>query len=347
MESPYDGRPAEAFWRTGVVDPAPDLPGLYRPRFAIGPGDAVATAGSCFAQEIGRPLRAHGFNVLDAEPAPAELPPERHAAHAYGLYSARTGAIYTVQQLLWLARQAFGEVARDAIAWERDGHWFDAFRPGVEPDGMTSRDAVAAERAYHLSRVRALFLDIDVFLFTLGLTEHWGLKGTDAVFPMAPGTIAGTWDMERYEFRNAGVLDVVRDYARFDALLVRHRAGRPLRHVLTVSPVPLTATASGRHVLIASTEAKAVLRAAAGELVRTMDNVDYFPAYEIVTNPATRADAFADNLRTVSRSAVDAVVRAFLAAHCAAPLPLRPGAAVESGDDAPCEEALLEAFGGR
>ena len=54
------------------------------------------------------------------------------------------------------------------------------------------------------------------------------------------------------------------------------------RVVLTVSPVPLVATATGEHVLAASTYSKAVLRVACQEITERYPDVVYFPAYEIV-----------------------------------------------------------------
>lgn len=355
MHNPYDGLPPTAFWRSGVADPAPDLSGLYTKRWTIAPGDAIATGGSCFAQHLSRHLRSHGFNVLDAEPAPAGLPRSLHETFGYSLYSARYGNITTVQQLLQLAREALGEVTPEPVAWERDGRFFDAFRPGVEPDGLPSAEDVALHRANHLRHVRQVFVDMDVFVFTLGLTEHWALKGADVVFPMAPGTIAGSFDPAVHEFRNASFGDVVGNFAAFDALLARHRyPARPVRHLLTVSPVPLTGTFSGMHVLAATAYSKAVLRAAAGELVRTIPNVDYFPAFEIVTNPAARGTHFASNLRSVRAAAVATVMEAFFDQHtgaaasaaAAAPAPA-PAGATDADDDMECEEAILDAFGGR
>ena len=77
------------------------------------------------------------------------------------------------------------------------------------------------------------------------------------------------------------------------------RQGRPFNILLTVSPVPLTATASGSHVLVSSTYSKSVLRAVAGDLCSECKHIDYFPSYEIITNPRLHSSAFANNLRSV------------------------------------------------
>ena len=57
-------------------------PNLYRPKFPIDRTMPIATAGSCFAQHIGRAMRTRGFNVLDAEPAPPGL--DERGAQAFG-----------------------------------------------------------------------------------------------------------------------------------------------------------------------------------------------------------------------------------------------------------------------
>ena len=113
-KSPYSGMPPRAFWRTGVANSSgsicrcrvPDE--LYRKKWAITRTDAVATAGSCFAQHIGRSLRDAGYNILDTEPAPAGLSADLHARFGFSIYSARYGNIYTTSQLLQLAKEAFG-----------------------------------------------------------------------------------------------------------------------------------------------------------------------------------------------------------------------------------------------
>jgi hypothetical protein len=53
------------------------------------------TAGSCFAQHISRALVKSGFTWIDSEPAPATVDPAEATADGYGVFSFRTGNIYT------------------------------------------------------------------------------------------------------------------------------------------------------------------------------------------------------------------------------------------------------------
>lgn len=125
---------------------------------------------------------------------------------------------------------------------------------------------------------------------------------------------------------------------------IRGPQASPFKVLLTVSPVPLTATANGGHILPASTYSKATLRAVAGDFARAHDNVDYFPSYEIVTNPARRSAFFDPNLRTVREEGVSAVMRVFFHHHGGQGADLAVSAAAKAEIDADCEDALLEGF---
>lgn len=344
-DSPYAELPASAFWRSGVAEVSPLAPGgLYRRKWPIEPGWQIGAAGSCFAQHVCRFLRRNGYRVLDVEPPPPGLPEARQAEFGYATYSARYGNIYTVRQLLQLLQEAAGQRRPADPVWEKAGRFHDALRPGVEPEGLDSPEQVAEHRAFHLARLRVLVQRMDLFIFTLGLTEAWEDRRDGTVYPTAPGTVAGRYDPDLHVFRNFRHAEILEDFRAFRSLAQRLRRGRALRCLLTVSPVPLTATASGAHVLAASTWSKAVLRSVAGELAEEPD-IDYFPSYEIVTNPAARGVFFAANLRSVTAEGVEVVMRQFFAAHPpAAPPPAARAAARAAAEEVQCEEALLEAF---
>lgn len=348
MTHPYQDLGAEAFWRMGVTGTDPGaLERIYRPKFPLGADAAIATAGSCFAQHVGRALRQAGANVLDAEPAPATCAPATARAFGFGMYSARYGNIYTTRQLVQLLEDALSGRVDGADIWPHDGRFHDAFRPAIEPMGFASAEEALALRRAHLAAVRGLFAGTTHFIFTLGLTECWGDRDTGRVFPTCPGVVAGTFDPARHEFINLRCGEVLADLQRARDLLQRMNPG--MRMILTVSPVPLTATASGGHVLTATMRAKAVLRAAADEFAAMHADVDYFPSYEIVTNPAARGRFFQPNLREVTAEGVRTVMACFLAAHGLAtreparPAPVLP-AASDTAEDVICEEILLEAF---
>ena len=312
--SPYRGNPRHTFWKASVQGrPVDRLRGLYTKRFTISPADTVCTAGSCFAQHLSRYMRRSGLHVLDAEPAPANVPAEMAAAHAYGVYSARYGNLYYVRQLLQLAQEVFGESEPAEAVWENRGRFFDALRPAVEPEGLSTPTAVRRHRERHLEAVRRVFTEADVFVFTLGLTEGWEHIASGTVFPTAPGTIAGDYDPDVYRLHNFTVAEIVEDFIAFRSLV--HQVNPGLKFLLTVSPVPLAATATGQNVLVATTYSKAVLRAACGELTDRFDDIDYFPSYELVTSHAPGNVPFDETGRNVRSETVDMVMSYFLAEH--------------------------------
>lgn len=361
MKSPYSGLRPRAYWRSGVVERhALDMGDIYVKKFDIRPDDQIATAGSCFAQHIARRLRQHNYRVLDVEPAPPGL---GGAANDFGfeLYSARYGNIYTVRQLLQLAQEADGLRTPAETVWEKSGRFYDALRPSVEPDGLASPALVLEHRRQHLRRVRTLLDQTTLFVFTLGLTETWESLADGTVYPTAPGTIAGSHDPARYAFKNLTYTEVLEDFLAFRTMMQARNSD--IRFLLTVSPVPLTATAGQEHVLPATVYSKSVLRAVAGHLAQSHADIDYFPSYEIIAGPPARGFFYESNLRSVAPSGVDVVMRSFFAQHAqvapaevpAAVAPPQPGAPrppaqaqaqAEENEDGRvvCEEELLEVF---
>src|SRR5690554_7653381 len=94
--NPYQELDEKSFWRTGVADVSPfDLKEIWTPKFKILPNSRIVTFGSCFAQHISRFIKKQGFNWLNTEPAPQNIDSELAAKFNYGVYSARTGNIYT------------------------------------------------------------------------------------------------------------------------------------------------------------------------------------------------------------------------------------------------------------
>jgi hypothetical protein len=315
--NPYRDLPDYQFWRRAVERVAlHDIDPVVHPCFRLDKDDKVATAGSCFAQHISRTLQSHGFRFLITE-HPTELEPKEALRRQFGMFTARYGNLYTARQLLQLFDRAFGDFQPIDGAWARpDGRLVDAFRPQVEPDGFYTTQDLALAREIHLESVRRMFKELDVLVFTLGLTEAWRSRIDGAVYPLAPGVIAGTSNAERYEFVNFQVRDVVVD---LQAFLARLRSVNPAaRVILTVSPVPLIATYEDRHVLVSTTYSKAVLRVAAEEVVRGDPASDYFPSYELITGNHTRGAYFEDDLRSVTTSGVEHAMRLFLSHYLGA-----------------------------
>jgi hypothetical protein len=309
---PYTNLPKHAFWKTAVADlDSRQIDLAWKPKAPITRATKIITVGSCFAQHISKSLKENGFSWIDSEPAPAALPQAEHAKNGYGIFSFRTGNIYTAALLKQWVMWATGKAEQSTESFLDDGRYYDPFRPSVTEDGFSSAEEMLSARQTTLAAMLEAIKQADVFVFTLGLTEAW-LNKDGFVYPMCPGTIKGTFSPENHIFHNYNDMEVVTDLAdTFDAL----RSINPnLRFLLTVSPVPLTATASGEHVLTATTYSKAVLRSAAGYFTQMIGDTEYFPSYELITAPVFKGQFFEKNMRSVTSEGVTFVMGQFFKA---------------------------------
>lgn len=368
MSNPYSNLPPEHYWRSGVADVnATAMQGMYRKKFDIGFEDNIVTAGSCFAQHVAANMKKNGYNILEVETLPNWIDDDLAKEYGYRIYSARYGNIYTARQLVQLIKDCRSGTVRADDVWEKKGRFYDALRPSVEPNGLESVEEVLAHRRNHFDKLSAMLEAVDVFVFTLGLTEAWERIDSGTVYPTCPGVIAGTFDPSVFRFVNFNFFDVYNDMVEARRLLLE--INPDMRFLFTVSPVPLTATASGDHVLVATTRSKSILRSVCSALTDQFDNVDYFPSYEVITSPSARSFFYESNLRSVSSFGVETVMKIFFSEHPpksglavpeAAPAatgkrrkgggedkPRQAGRKQKAGrnkDDVVCEDALLEAF---
>jgi hypothetical protein len=307
---PYKQLPDHCFWHKAMAVPPFAVDPTVRVPFKISRSTLVATGGSCFAQHIGRILKENNCSYYVVESAPDGLAASQHREWNYGIFSARYGNLYTARQLLQLFDRAYGLYQPSLSYWQTDsGSYVDPFRPRIQPPGFSSIDELIADRERHLAAVRSMFEKLDVFVFTLGLTESWEHRPDGAVLPLAPGVAGGVWEPDLYTFRNYSVQEVESDLLTFIDRL--RSVNSDARVILTVSPVPLVATYEDRHVLVSTCLSKAVLRVAADTCARERDDVVYFPSYEIVTGPHAGGNYYDDDLRSINQNGVNHVMRTF------------------------------------
>jgi hypothetical protein len=255
-------------------------------------------------------IEAAGARYIRTEVPPTSVRKWFIESLSYQKFSAAYGNIYTAQQFLQLVKRALGRFKPAEDRWHTANAVIDPFRPGLKFAASTDRefDLLTAQ---HLTCVVDALRQADVFVFTFGLTEAWVSSLDGAVFPACPGTIAGDFDKNLHSFQNFTARETAKHF--IEAIdLIREISPR-LRFIATVSPVPLVATATDEHVLVATTYSKAALRVAAQEVLERRPNVAYFPAYEIVTGPQAPATFFEPDFRNVTKAAIDTVMSAFLA----------------------------------
>ena len=358
---PYEDLPNEAFWRSAVADVSPfNIQDMYKPKFTIGKDTPIAAAGSCFAQHIARNLKARGCNFLDMEQSPPGLSLDQQKNFGFNTYSGRFGNIYSVGQLFQMFQRASGAFKPVETCWEHEGRFYDPFRPAIQPNGFASPEELAADVASHLQCLNQLIRRTEVFIFTFGLTEGWINKEDGSILPTCPGTVVGNYDPDKYKFHNFTHSELLNYAKRFIALASKRNP--KMKFIFTVSPVPLTATASGNHVLPATIYSKSVLRGVCGELSETYPQCDYFPSYEIISSHPFGGMFFEPNKRGVTKTGVEHAMGSFFSAHSEIsnvqnnPVDGNGITAIMSkpqnsqwaqNDDVVCEEELLEAFGSK
>jgi hypothetical protein len=310
MTNPYVSQQTIAFWSRAVSrNFSPEtLIDLKDATGIFDLNDRVVSAGSCFASNLIPWIEEAGLEYVRTE----ELPLPFQALEenlGYRNFSAGYGNIYTARHLRQLYEECIGIRKPVEDRWHIDGKVIDPFRPGLAYPATTDHEFDLL-RKQHLSATAEAFHSATVFVFTLGLTEAWQSSVDGSVFPACPGTITGTFEESAHEFVNFTVDDVVEDMVSFIELV--RQKNPALKFVITVSPVPLVATATDSHVLVASTYSKSVLRVAAERICNEVSNVIYFPAFEIITGPQAPFDFFERDRRNVSQVGVAVVMGALL-----------------------------------
>jgi hypothetical protein len=281
-----------------------------RASFRIGPQDTVFAIGSCFARNVERALEGAGLRVLSREFDLGEVGARlEDASNFFNKYSIHS----VLNELTWaFERERFpGE---EALLAAGQGGWVDP-QLGMGRFDMEVSEVLAFRHRY-LDAMRAV-ADADVVIVTLGYVECWFDRTLGLYLNVTPPTQAIKAEPERFEFRVLSYRDVMEGLEALHALLLRHRT-RPLRMLVTVSPVPLLATFREVDVLVANAYSKAVQRAALEEFVLGREGVDYFPSYEFVTlsNPEvafTRSD-YRHVSQDVINRIMDNVLRAYMGA---------------------------------
>jgi hypothetical protein len=317
---PYSNQPDRAFWRRFVANtPWSEIDFVGQPKFTIATKDRVSTAGSCFAQHITRHMRKRGISPFQAEFANTLALNDEKESASYSVFSARYGNIYSSRQCLELFQQAFGEREIFEEFVDHEGRYYDLLRPYAIPSGFSSREEAQADRYFHLTKVRQMFDQSDVFILTLGLTEIWYNVQNRYCYPTCPGTARGKYRSETHQFHNLSYAEVIRDLTE---LVLGIRKYNPnIKFILTVSPVPLVATHGSDNVLTASVYSKSVLRAACGEITERLEGVQYFPSYEITNHVASFGQYLHTDLREISERGVSHVMNCFFDALYSEPLP--------------------------
>lgn len=287
--------------KLATADGLMDIP--WQAKFMLPERSYFFTIGSCFARNVERYLLARKMNLLSQMPP---LPDEYYVANGKAL---RTGYqnVYTPASMLEVAKMAAGEVEEQTIVGA-GSQYIDLMLSGLHPLPL---ETVKSIRHGLVTSYRKL-AEADAVLITLGYNEAWFHKPSGCYINRTPAhPILRKMDAD-FEF---AILDYGQAHAMLSEAVSRLRALSPnLRIIFTVSPVPLSATFSDKHIVVANQRSKATLLAVAHQLADEQPFVDYFPSYEIIIN-SERAKVFMDDGIHVLPAGIEQVMKAFFASY--------------------------------
>ena len=268
--------------------------------------DSLLYFGTALSAALTEPLRLRGFKPVSGEqshPALAPLAPENSEYEAFAHGQGEVPSARGLRQTLQRCARLFSP---SEDRWPDAERLVDPYRPGLVHAARSGREFdVSIDR--HFNAMRSAIRRSSVLVVALGTSEVCESIVDGAVFPYWPGTVAGTFDPARHRFATRTVEETALDLR---VAIETARSFNPdIRVLLMVSPEPMAATATPRHVLVASNLGKSVLRAAMEHATR-IPGVFYFPTLEIAAStpgrspadgiPSALVETIADTLAAIS-----------------------------------------------
>ncbi|MBP0616671.1 GSCFA domain-containing protein [Jiella mangrovi] len=235
-------------------------------------GEKIFTIGSCFARNVEDKLEALGFTI-----------PTKSFSIDPGLWNGKASTLlnnYVSPGIAKQIRWAFGEgepfsVERNCVELTK-GKWQDLDVAGnLRPQ---PKDVILGIRESINAVYRQLAGTKNIVL-TLGLVEAWWDNATRTYVNLAPPKRIIRQDPNRFELHVLSVDDVYSSLEELIGLLDRICAP-DYRMIVTVSPVPMTATFTTHDVALANSYSKSVLRVAAEMVCSRYPQLGYFPSFE-------------------------------------------------------------------
>jgi SAM-dependent methyltransferase len=272
----------------------------HKPKFVLGADDSFFCIGSCFARNVEEHLIYRGQTVLSKR---IICPAEEWPTRANGFVNKfTTNSI--LNEIEWTINPP---IIDHALFEETASGWSDLqLAPGVRP---VSLERAINRRAYLLNDYFSRLQDASVVILTLGLNEVWHDAKSGRYLNAPPSFYSVRREPQRYSLEISDVAANVKALERIRELLVRLRPS--VRLIVTVSPVPMGNTFSGKDVAVANTLSKATLRVAAETFARDNDDVDYFPTFDMISL-SPRSLAYGADCLHVADSVVRMAMREFL-----------------------------------
>jgi hypothetical protein len=270
------------------------------------PTDKFFVLGSCFAQEIRKGILSKigaenvfpDFGSLRFDPDKIRvdgLPTENHMNY-YNSFS----ILQELERCLGMWDQAADDY------WFTKGQYQDPYRRLIIGESCADVHAVTVQLT---QLVKDGFAQADHFLFTFGMTEVFFNFTTGKAACQKPG-YGGFGGKNETSFRATGFAENLDNVLKISDLIYQRKPEAKI--FVTVSPVALARTFSGKDICVANTLSKATLRTVLSEASQLRSNIIYFPSYEaVMLNPRGN---FKWDGRHVTPGAVNEIVESFFGA---------------------------------
>ncbi len=279
------------------------------------PTSKVFAIGSCFALEIRAALRARGYEVFpkykdvsfDPRSQKFAKMPERDSINHYDTFTIRQEFEQAFAGTHYGEKDFIVHKHKLQNSFEVGGRetWRDPYRRQIL---AATKEGLLDLSGQIDDRMREGILEADVYVITLGLIETWRNKANGLHICPLPD-VGRDPALADIEFHLSDYAENYENLKRICSLVRSRFPSKPI--VLSVSPVGLQRTFTGRDIVVANLESKSILRTAAGQICREFEHVHYWPSYEF----CMRGDPFKDDGRHVTEEAVAAIVDAFISAH--------------------------------
>lgn len=267
------------------------------------PTATLFTMGSCFARGLERAAHRAGMKALSRLTQPFV------GKDIMAGYANRYNTASILHELEWAAGTPYPD---EAFLELQPGRFLDPHSHPV----IGSVDKAEAERLRAgLTRYFAQAFEANVFTVTLGLVEGWFDLETSMMLNLNPvygrndGEGRKLLDGDRFEFRVMSHAENMNNLEKIYSLIKEHNPKAKI--FVTVSPVPMQATFSGRDVAIANMFSKSVLRSCAETWVGQHPDIQYFPSYEmaVLSNPKK---VYKEDTVHIQESFVDEIMTHFM-----------------------------------